>query len=77
MKIHEYQGKQILSNFNVPIQDGYIIQKKSEASDIIKKVQNDFHKPKILFTYPLSVEIFFCPPAQKSTFNGPGARIRL
>ena len=42
MKIHEYQGKSILSKFNVPIQDGYIIQNISDASDIIKKVQKDF-----------------------------------
>jgi len=42
MKIHEYQGKSILSKFNVPIQDGYIIQNITDASDIIKKVQKDF-----------------------------------
>ena len=42
MKIHEYQGKQILKKFNVPIQDGYIVTNKSNAAKIIKKVQTDF-----------------------------------
>ena len=43
MKIHEYQGKQFLKNFNVPIQDGYIIDDISNADEIIKKVQKDFN----------------------------------
>ena len=43
MKIHEYQGKQILKEFNIPIQDGYTIINLSDAEDTIKKVQNDFN----------------------------------
>ena len=39
MKIHEYQGKQILKNFNVPIQDGYIIDDISNA--IAEAIAND------------------------------------
>ena len=31
MKIHEYQGKKILKNFNIPIQDGYILSNLSDA----------------------------------------------
>ena len=42
MKIHEYQGKRILKDFDVPIQDGYIIQDINTAEDTIKKVQKDF-----------------------------------
>ena len=42
MKIHEYQGKKILNQFNVPIQDGYIIEDISSAEEVIKMVQNDF-----------------------------------
>ena len=48
MKIHEYQGKNILSKFNVPIQDGYIIQNINDASDIIKKVQKDFNTTDVI-----------------------------
>ena len=42
MKIHEYQGKRILKDFDVPIQDGYIIEDINIAEDTIKKVQKDF-----------------------------------
>ena len=48
MKIHEYQGKQILKEFNVPIQDGYIITDIKQAEKIIKKVQNDFNTKDIV-----------------------------
>ena len=48
MKIHEYQGKDILKKFNVPIQNGYIIQNISEAENIIKKVQNDFNTKDVI-----------------------------
>ena len=43
MKIHEYQGKRILKDFDVPIQDGYIIEDINIAEDTIKKVQKDFN----------------------------------
>ena len=43
MKIHEYQGKQILKKFNVPIQDGYTIENISEAEETIRNVQKDFN----------------------------------
>ena len=42
MKIHEYQGKKLLKNYGIPIQDGYILENISDAQDIIKKVQTDF-----------------------------------
>ena len=42
MKIHEYQGKKILKRFNVPIQDGFILEDILDAETIIKQVQNDF-----------------------------------
>ncbi len=40
MKIHEYQAKSLLKKFNVPIQDGITIEKKSDAEDAIKKVES-------------------------------------
>ena len=48
MKIHEYQGKQILKKFNVPIQDGYILENISDAEKIIQKVQNDFNTKDVI-----------------------------
>ena len=43
MKIHEYQAKQILKEFNIPIQDGHIIKDSSESREIVAKVQKDFN----------------------------------
>ena len=48
MKIHEYQGKKILGDFNVPIQDGYIIEDINLAEETIKKVQNDFNTKDVI-----------------------------
>ena len=42
MKIHEYQAKKILKYFNVPIQDGYLIENISNSREIVSKVQKDF-----------------------------------
>ena len=38
MKIHEYQGKQILKSYNIPIQDGLVVENKSEIEEAIDKV---------------------------------------
>ena len=48
MKIHEYQGKQILKKFNVPIQDGYILENISDAEKVIQRVQNDFNTKDVI-----------------------------
>ncbi len=42
MKIHEYQGKELLKKFGVPIQDGYTIEQIDDAATVIKKVQSEF-----------------------------------
>ena len=42
MKIHEYQAKNILKQYDIPIQDGYTLDDISEAEKIILKVQEDF-----------------------------------
>ena len=31
MKIHEYQGKQILGSYDIPIQDGIVVENKENA----------------------------------------------
>ena len=43
MKIHEYQGKEIFKSYNIPIQDGYVIEKIDDALETIKKVQEEFN----------------------------------
>jgi len=48
MKIHEYQGKKILSKFNVPIQDGFIVNDIKDAEHIIQKVQKTFNTEDVI-----------------------------
>ena len=38
MKIHEYQAKEILRKYNVPVPNGVLISKKSEAPEAAKKL---------------------------------------
>ena len=43
MKIHEYQAKEILKKYNIPIQEGYAIGNSADIDSTIKKVQVDFN----------------------------------
>ena len=43
MKIHEYQGKKIFSDYGMPVQDGYVFEKIEDAEKTIKRVQKDFN----------------------------------
>ena len=43
MKIHEYQGKALLKKYNVPIQDGYVVEELSKVESTIEKVRQDFN----------------------------------
>ena len=42
MKIHEYQGKQILKSYNIPIQDGIVVEKKEDIENGIDKVSQEY-----------------------------------
>lgn len=42
MKIHEFQAKEILESYNVPIQRGYVVSDVNNIEKIISKVQSDF-----------------------------------
>ena len=48
MKIHEYQAKEILKKFNVPIQEGYAIDNSKDIDSTIKKVQADFNSKAVV-----------------------------
>jgi len=48
MKIHEYQGKKILRDFDVPVQDGYIIDNLDNAKQIIQDVQHNFNTEDVI-----------------------------
>ena len=40
MNIHEYQAKEILSQFEIPVPKGIVILKLSEIKEKIKKLKN-------------------------------------
>ena len=42
MKIHEYQGKQILKSYNIPIQDGVIVENKKDIESAIDNVSEEY-----------------------------------
>jgi succinyl-CoA synthetase beta subunit len=42
LKIHEYQAKEILKKFQIPIQDGYIVDSINDAEAVLDKVAQDF-----------------------------------
>jgi len=42
MKIHEYQGKQILGSYDIPIQDGVVIDSKDAIKSAIDEVSEKF-----------------------------------
>ena len=42
MKVHEYQGKKIFSDFGMPVQDGYVFESLNDAETTIKRVQKNF-----------------------------------
>jgi len=48
MKIHEYQGKILLKKYNVPIQDGYVVENPSEIESTIAKVRKDFNSDAVV-----------------------------
>lgn len=43
MKIHEYQAKEILQKYDIPVQNGVVITDFKDAEEAIKKVQKQFN----------------------------------
>ena len=48
MKIHEFQAKELLSNYNVPIQRGHVVYSFNEIEKTIDKVQNEFNSDAVV-----------------------------
>jgi succinyl-CoA synthetase beta subunit len=39
VKIHEYQAKEILKNYDVPVQDGIAVKQHSEIDEALEMMQ--------------------------------------
>ena len=48
MKIHEFQAKELLSYYNVPIQRGYVVYSSNEIEKTIERVQNEFNSDAVV-----------------------------
>ena len=48
MKIHEFQAKELLSDYNVPIQRGHVVSSLNEIEKTIEKVQNEFNSDAVV-----------------------------
>ena len=48
MKIHEYQAKQILKKYNIPIQDGLVVDNDNDINETIKNVQKIFNSEDLI-----------------------------
>ena len=48
MKIHEFQAKELLSDYNVPIQRGHVVYSLNEIEKTIDKVQNEFNSDAVV-----------------------------
>ena len=51
MKIHEYQGKKIFSDYDMPVQDGYTFDNIDKAEEVINKVMVDFKTSDVVITF--------------------------
>jgi len=43
MNIHEYQAKEILKNYGVPVQDGFVCEEEAQIESTIDKVASEFN----------------------------------
>ena len=68
MKIHEYQAKNILKEYAIPIQDGYVITNIDDAEKTITQVKNDFNSKDVVVKAQIHAGgrgkgggVIFCP----------------
>ena len=73
MKIHEYQAKSLLKKYDIPIQDGYVIENIENAQETILKVKNDFKSKDVVVKAQIHAGgrgkgggVKFCPNADNA-----------
>ena len=48
MNLHEYQGKDLLKKFNIPVQEGILATTEEEALLAYEKIEADTHSPVVV-----------------------------
>ena len=73
MKIHEYQAKSLLKKYDIPIQDGYVIENIDNAEQTILKVKDDFKSKDVVIKAQIHAGgrgkgggVKFCPNADNA-----------
>ena len=73
MKIHEYQAKSLLKKYDIPIQDGYVIENIDNAEQTILKVKSDFKSKDVVIKAQIHAGgrgkgggVKFCPNADNA-----------
>jgi len=73
MKIHEYQAKSLLKKYDIPIQDGYVIENIDNAEETILKVKSDFKSKDVVIKAQIHAGgrgkgggVKFCPNADNA-----------
>ncbi len=76
MKIHEYQAKEILKKYGVPIQDGVVIESKSEGKEAVQRVADQFNTSQFVIKAQIHAGgrgkgggVKFCSDAAKAVEN--------
>jgi len=76
MKIHEYQAKEILKKYGVPIQDGVVIETKSEGKEAVQRVADQFNTSQFVIKAQIHAGgrgkgggVKFCSDAAKAVEN--------
>lgn len=76
MKIHEYQAKSILKEYGIPVQDGIVIESKSEGRAAIDQVSKEFNASQFVIKAQIHAGgrgkgggVKFSPTAEKALEN--------
>ena len=76
MKIHEYQAKELLKSYGVPIQDGVVVEDKAAIADAIATVQKQYDAEAVVVKAQVHAGgrgkgggVKFCPTTEKAVEN--------
>lgn len=73
MKIHEYQAKELLASYNIPVQSGVVVDEISQIDAAIDKVRTDYNTDAVVIKAQIHAGgrgkgggVKFCPTVDKA-----------
>ncbi|MEK9727606.1 MAG: ADP-forming succinate--CoA ligase subunit beta [Candidatus Margulisiibacteriota bacterium] len=77
MKIHEYQAKEILKQYNIPVQDGVVVESENQLESSINTVSTQFNTEQFVVKAQIHAGgrgkgggVKFCPSKEKALEAG-------